>query len=309
MSPLIRGSRRADENPPMPRRPLLPALALLGPAIAAAASTVPLPPSLCSADIVFASGFETAPAIPTNPSGGSGGPYPGDQSRVVNVPGLGSHIVYLYVPTTYSPAHAMPLLLAMHGTAGNAGSAPAAARQVRDDWSSVAESGGFIVIAPVASGTNGSWEPPIDVPVIFATIADTAARYDVEQTRLDMWGYSAGGHLAHALALENTDFFAAYGVSAGALTQYACTDSGAPPPSCTALLGAAQPKIPVDVHIGVQDPLYLYYGANGDNGRFQAGGWVPEQTLFWRPFAGGHTYTVAQLGEIWANVCPFALAP
>lgn len=291
-------------------RGLMPALfTLIAPTIACAATTVRLPPSLCDADVVFASGFDPTPAIPTDPSNGSGGLYPGDESRFVNVPGFGSHLVYLYVPTTYSPSRAVPLMLAMHGTAGNSASAPAAARQVRDDWSSIAEQGGFIVIAPVASGANGSWEPAIDVPAISAALEDTAARYDIERTRIDMWGYSAGGHLAHALALENTDFFAAYGVSAGALTQYACTDNGVPPPSCAALLGGAQPKIPVDIHIGVQDPLYLYYGANGDNGRFQAGGWVPEQTLFWRPFAGGHTYSVAQLGEIWANVCPFALGP
>lgn len=287
-----------------------PAVALLlGPALAIAASTVPLPASFCNGDSVFSDGFETMPTVPADPSNGSGGPYPGAQSRVINVAGLGTHVVYLYVPTTYSTTRAVPLLLALHGTAGNSASAPAAARQVRDDWSSIAESGSFIVIAPVASGSNGSWEPAIDVPVISAALEDTEARYDIERSRIDMWGYSAGGHLAHALALENMDFFAAYGVSAGALTQYACTDNGAPPPSCAALLGAAQPKIPVDIHIGVQDPLYLYYGANGDNGRFQSGGWIPEQTLFWRPFAGGHTYTVAQLREIWANVCPFALGP
>ncbi len=289
--------------------PLSAAALLFGPAITIAASTVPLPASFCDADVVFSAGFEATPPVPTHPSNGSGGLYPGNESRIVNVPGLGSHIVYLYVPTTYSPTQAMPLLLAMHGTTGNSASAPAAAQQVRDDWSSIAESGGFIVIAPAASGANGSWEPSIDVPVIFAVIEDTAARYDIERARIDMWGYSAGGHLAHALALENTDFFAAYGVSAGALTQYACSDSGVPPPSCAALLSATQPKIPVDIHIGFNDPLYLFYGANGDNARFQAGGWIPDQTLFWRPFLGGHTYTVAQLGEIWANVCPFALGP
>ena len=308
---LIRGSRADGENPPMHRTlPSLIAVALLIGSIAAtAASTVPLPASLCDADVVFAASFEQTPPVPADPSNGSGGLYPGGQSRVINVPGLGTHIVYLYVPTTYSPTSAMPLLLAMHGTTGNSATAPAAAQQVRDDWSSVAESGGFIVMAPAASGANGSWEPAVDVPVISAAIDDTEARYDIERSRIDMWGYSAGGHLAHALALENTDFFAAYGVSAGALTQYACTDSGAPPPSCAALLGGAQPKIPVDIHIGFNDPLYLFYGADGDNARFQAGGWIPEQTLFWRPFLGGHTYSVAQLGEIWANVCPFALGP
>ena len=295
----------------MDRRPFsLPILLLLcGPVISIAASTVPLPASLCDADVVFASGFETTAPIPTNPSNGSGGLYPGGQTRVVNVPGFGAHIVYLYVPTIYSPTRALPLLLAMHGTTGNSASAPAAAQQVRDDWSGIAESGGFIVVAPAASGANGSREPAIDIPALFAIIQDTESRYDIERARIDMWGYSAGGHLAHALALENTDFFAAYGVSAGSLTQYACSDSGDPPPSCAALLSAAQPKIPVDIHIGYNDPLYLFLGADEDDSRFEAGGWVPEQTLFWRPFLGGHEYTVAQLGEIWANVCPFALGP
>jgi len=292
------------------RRFSLPTLLLLfGPGISIAASTVPLPASLCDADVVFASGFETTPPLPTDPSNGSGGLYPGGQTRVVNVPGFGAHIVYLYVPTIYSPTRALPLLLAMHGTTGNSASAPAAAQQVRDDWSGIAESGGFIVVAPAASGANGSWEPAIDIPALFAIIQDTESRYDIERARIDMWGYSAGGHLAHALALNDTDYFAAYGVSAGALTQYACTDDGVPPPSCSALLTGAHPKIPVDIHIGVMDPLYLYYGANADAARFEAGGWVPEQDLFYRPFAGAHTYTVAQLGEIWTNICPFALGP
>jgi predicted esterase len=285
---------------------------LLDLALARAASTVPLPEWMCAdgnGDIVFQSGFEAGEAIPHEPSNGSGGLYPGDQARVITLPGLGSHILYLHLPTDYTPTRAWPLLLALHGTSGFSGTAPAAAQQVRSDWSSWADSRGFIVLAPVASGANGSWEPDVDIPVIFAALDDTMARYNVERTRIDMWGYSAGGHLAHALALNDTDYFAAYGVSAGALTQYACTDDGSPPPSCSALLDGAQPKIPVDIHIGIMDPLYLYYGANEDAARFQAGGWVPEQDLFYRPFAGAHTYTVAQLGEIWTNICPFALGP
>jgi hypothetical protein len=279
---------------------------------ARAATTVPLPSWMCaggSADVIFFGGFELGEAVPHDPSNGSGGPYPGDESRGITVPGLGSHLLYLYLPRDYTPTRSWPLMLAMHGTAGYPGAAPAAARQVRDDWSTVADSGGFVVLAPVASGPQGSWEPDIDIPVIFAAIADTEARYNIELTRMDMWGYSAGGHLAHGLALNHTDFFTAYGVSAGALTQYACSDSGSPPPSCSELLGNAEPKVPVDIHIGVEDPLYLYYGANHDAARFEAGGWIPEQDLFYRPFAGGHTYTVAQLGEIWTNICPFALGP
>jgi hypothetical protein len=33
------------------------------------------------------------------------------------------------------------------------------------------------------------------------------------------------------------------------------------------------------------------------------------QDLFYTLFNGGHVYTVAQLGEIWNHICPFALGP
>jgi predicted esterase len=151
--------------------------------------------------------------------------------------------------------------------------------------------------------------PSADGAELGATLADAVAAYNVGQSRIYLWGFSAGAHFAHALALGNTDYFAAYGVSAGSLEQYACTDNGAYPPTCAALLDGAQPKIPVDIHLGNTDPVYLTYGAGTDPARFQNAGWVSGQTLFYTLFAGGHTYTVAQLGEIWDHLCPFALGP
>ena len=109
--------------------------------------------------------------------------------------------------------------------------------------------------------------------------------------------------------MNNTQYFAAYGVSAGSLEQYACTDNGSYPPTCAALLGDAQPKIPVDIHLGNTDPLASPpYTAAGDPARFEANGWTLNRNLYYAMFAGGHTYTVAQLGEIWNHLCPFALA-
>ena len=125
-----------------------------------------------------------------------------------------------------------------------------------------------------------------------------------------LWGFSAGAHYGHAIALNNTEFFAAYGVSAGSLEMYACTDDGSYPPTCAALLAGAQPKIPVDLHIGSSDPLSQPpYTASGDAQRLRNGGWRDNDTLFHRPFTGGHSYSVAQLGQIWNNLCPFALGP
>ena len=275
-----------------------------------AATTVRLPAWLCAppaSDTIFPAGFEASETRPYVPSHGIGGSA-GDETRVIPSPTTGPHLVYVHAPPDYSPTRAWPLMIALHGTAGS-GAAPAAARQVRSDWSSIADAHGFVVIAPVASGGDGSWNPPVDVPVIADAINDALARYDIDEARIDLWGFSAGAHLAHAIALENTGLFAAYGVSAGSLTQYACTDSGSPPPSCADLLGAAQPKIPVDIHLGNQDPLYLSFGAGGDPSRFEHFGWVLGQDLFYTLFQGGHEYTVAQLREIYGNICPFALGP
>lgn len=277
---------------------------------AGAASTVRLPPSFCPGSAaIFVNGFEAAAAIPQDPSNGSGGNYPGNITRTISVPNVGSRSYYLHLPPNYTPAQSWPLLLVLHGASGSAASAPAAAQQVRSDWSSKADSAGFIVLSAVGNQAQGGWGANADIPELNAALDDAFASYNIEQSRIYLWGFSAGAHYGHGLALGSTDFFAAYGVSAGSLEQYACTDDGSFPPTCAALLSGAQPKIPVDIHLGNTDPLYTTYGAGNDPARFQAGGWVSGQDLFYTLFAGGHTYTVAQLGEIWNNLCPFALGP
>lgn len=283
-----------------------PTLLLAAAGLANAASTVRLPASFCPAsDAIFWDGFESI-AIPTQPSNGSGGSYPGDIMRTINVVNLGTRTYFLRLPPNYTPAHAWPILLALRGQ-----SLPtvSAAQQVRSDWSGWADSRGFIVLAPVGNSTQGGWGANGDIEEIGAALDDAFASYNVEQSRVYLWGYSAGAHYGHGLALDNTGYFAAYGVSAGSLTQYACSDSGQFQPVCSAWLPTRVPKIPVDIHLGDTDPLYLTYGAGNDPARFQAGGWVSNANLHYTLFAGGHIYTVAQLGEIWNNICPFALGP
>ncbi len=277
------------------------ALCLAAPAFAA--QTVVLPASACpQSDPLFASGFETKPTIPSLPSNGSGGAFPGNLARTINVPSLGSRTYYLHLPSGYSPSQSWPLLLALRGAG-----LPTAngAQAVRNNWASWSDSAGFIVIAVAGNSTIGGWGANGDFDEISAALDDAAAAYNVEQSRIYLWGFSAGAHYGHALALNNTDYFAAYGVSAGALRAYACDTTGAP--SCTSLLGGAQPKIPVDIHIGTSDSLYPE--ALADRTRFTNAGWVLNDTLHFVPFSGGHTYTVAQLGEIWNHLCPFALGP
>ena len=276
------------------------------PALALAAATVRLPGAMCpGGDAIFDDGYETR-VVPHDPSGGSGGSYPGNITRTISVPGVGTRSYYLRVPPGYQPSQASPLLLALRGQ-----SLPTAsgAQQARTDWSSWVDAKGFIVLAPVGNSTQGGWGASGDIEEISAALDDAAAAYNVERSRIYLWGYSAGAHYGHAIALSNTDYFAAYGVSAGSLEQYACTDSGTPPPTCASLLGGAQPKIPVDIHLGNSDPLYTQYGAGGDPQRFTSAGWVLGDDLHYTLFTGGHIYTVAHLGQIWAHLCPFALGP
>lgn len=298
---------------PMPthvRRRLL-ALLLCLPVPAFAAQTVRLPGTLCpDSPALFRSGFEVAEGIPSAPSGGSGGAGPGDVSRTISVPGLGNRTFYLRVPAGYTPARSWPLLFALHGTSGSPANAIVYAQQVRGDWSSWADARGFLVLAPVGNQAEGGWGAYGDVQEIGAALDDTLARYNIETSRVYLWGFSSGAHFGHTLALNNPDVFAAYGTSAGSLEMHACTDDGSWPPTCAALLAGAQPKIPVDIHIGTSDPLMQPpYTATDDPQRFRDGGWRDNDTLFVRRFVGGHSYSVAQLGEIWRNLCPFALVP
>lgn len=283
--------------------PLLAATALVD-----AANTVRLPSSFCSAGAIFADGFERLAAIPHAPSIGRGGAFPGDVTRTISL-GAGTRSTYLRLPSGYTPTRAWPLLLALHGSTGSAATAATAAQQVRRDWAGWADSQGFVVLAVVGSQAQGGWGAPSDGAELGAALDDALAAYNIERSRIYLWGFSAGAHFGHALALNNPDYFAAYGVSAGALEQYACSDSGAYPPSCSALLAGTRPKIPVDIHLGSSDPLYVSYGAGNDAARFRNGGWVDGQNLYYTLFSGGHSYTVAQLGDIWNHLCPFALGP
>jgi predicted peptidase len=291
-----------------------------------AAQTVVLPAWVCAhPDSVFAGGFEAGQnAIPHDPSQGSGGAFPGNQSRVLHISGLGSgtQTYYLYLPSDYTPAHSWPLILALHGVAPYPGASYA--MTVRDTWAQVAATGHFIVAAPVADevvDVNGqpgvSWlMPPTFGPndyTLFAAVrADLEGAYNIERTRLYGWGFSSGGHVMHALGVNkysgvfNASTLAAYSVSAGVLAGEACKDLS--DTECGQLLANLSRKIPVDIHIGVSD-TYTYPYAQSDHVRFLSQGWVDGQTVFYTEFNGDHNYSTTDLRQAWGNLCPNAVVP
>jgi poly(3-hydroxybutyrate) depolymerase len=303
----------------------LAALAAAGVAVqAGAATSVTLPAWACSnQDAVFIGGFEDGALVPHDPSNGSGGAYPGKQTRTLQIAGLGSGTqnYYVYLPLDYTPTRSWPMLLALHGVAPFGDSY---AKLTRSDWIAAAAAGHFIVVAPVAdqivaySGGQPyaiSWlissAYPSDLDLFAAVRADMESAYNIERTRVYGWGFSSGAHVMDLLGVTdasaafNANTMAAYSVSSGVLQAWVCpgpTDAG-----CASLLTNLPRKIPVDIHIGNTDPNYTQAAA--DHNLFVAEGWSDGQTIHYTEFDGDHTYTIAQLTDIWNNICPNAVVP
>ena len=289
-----------------------------------AAQTITLPNWVCAfPDAIFVSEFDADQiVIPSNSSGGSGGAN-GSVSRIVGVSSFGNHKYYLYVPTTYDGSRAYPFILVLHGTAPY-GSQTSYAMAIRDSWSTVAESGQFIVAAPVADeiydDQNGqpyavSWlvppYSPSDYDVFAAVLSDVESAYNIERTRVYGWGFSAGGSVMYDLALNdysaafNATTMAAYSVSAGAMGGLACSYS---PNTCPALLQSQARNVPVDIHVGTADsPGYSY--AEADDADFVSHGWTDGSTVFFNTFTGGHVYSTSDLQIAWGHLCPNAVTP
>lgn len=310
----------------------LPLLALLAAAVVPvqAATTRALPAWVCSSnDTIFRTGLEAGDAVPHDPSGGSGGLAPGDTTRTVGIPGLGNGMqtYFVHVPPDYTPSRPWPLMIVLHGTAPNSGTPPNAAsyaQATRDSWIATADAGHFLVAAPIANDVQPgyvSWlvpprAGPTDYTLIGAILTDMGSAYNIERTRLYGWGFSAGGHVMHDLALNNANGpglnpgnLAGYGVSAGALAGLACAgDSDA---QCNARLAAMPRHIPFDLHVGhVDNPTLSYVRADKD--RFVAQGFGLGTEFWYTVFVdagGGHTYTTAHLDAIWAHLCPYAVTP
>ncbi|MGE0433553.1 MAG: hypothetical protein AB7K09_12700 [Planctomycetota bacterium] len=221
-------------------------------------------------------------------SGGSGGQYPGTVDRTVAVPGYGNVTSRLYIPSSYNPANPMPLIICLHGQAGD-GNAPTAAAQVRSIWQSVAEANGFIVCAQQGLSAGGSYSLNEAAVVMNELIDDAWAAYNVAVKKNYLWGFSAGGHITHAIALANADFFAAYGVSAGVLGG-AATPAGITPASASRKLG-------ICVSIGTTDPLNP--NTVQDRTAFLNAGWVENTNYLRSEFAGGHTFNSSTATTIW----------
>ncbi|MCX7554047.1 alpha/beta hydrolase-fold protein [Marinicella sp. S1101] len=252
-------------------------LGLLTPVLASVPSLNQCP------EVIFTNGIDSR-SVPSN---GTGGVYPGAGSRTIN----SNNTYYYYVPSGYQVNQAMPLLVVWHGAAG-AGNAGFAAADMRDFWQAAAEQNNFIVVAQAATGASGGWIPNTDAARLVDIINDVDARYNIETSRKYIWGFSAGGFVAHAIALNNADYFAAYAVS-GAHLGYAIS-AGYPP-------SAASRQLPVFISVGQSDSHFP--AAQNDLNLFAASAWQLNQNLWFDAFVGGHELLLDLPEKAWYKIC------
>jgi hypothetical protein len=253
---------------------------------------------------LFRSGLEAAESGGAIPSGGGGGDV-GVFDLAVAVPDTGRlQTVRVLVPDGQDASLAAPLVVVLHGAAGSPANAAAAAAAMRNLWATVSTRESAIVLAPIASGASGGWVPAWDTPALACAIAQLERRYNIDRSRRFLWGFSAGAHYGHALALGNAERFGAYAINAGALWALACGQPGTAS-DCAVTLPQVTRRIPVRLRVGSTDPLASY--VQGDAVRFDQAGWA--NAVSSGLVSGGHTVGNADIEAAWGWFAAHRLPP
>jgi len=102
----------------------------------------------------------------------------------------------IYVPETYTPDVAWPLVMALHGGAGNG-------RGFLWSWLRDARSHGAILVAPTALGDTWALQgPDADTPNLSRILELVRGRWNVDPGRLLLTGMSDGGTFSYVSGLE-----------------------------------------------------------------------------------------------------------
>ena len=153
---------------------------------------------------------------------GGGTTLPGKLTNGSSTNSSGTLSYELYVPSSYKPGSAMPLVVALHGCTETAD----VYRQL-SGWDSEAQAQGFIVLFPQQSSSRNSegcwnWFLQADMqrgsgePSMIAGMVNSVEQaYSIDTHRVYVAGFSAGGAMANVMAATYPDMFAAVVWGAG----------------------------------------------------------------------------------------------
>jgi predicted esterase len=119
------------------------------------------------------------------------------------LPTNGGRPTLLYVPTGYRPDHPIPLVVMLHGAAGDARAGIAPFLDLADEM-------GLLLVAPSSRRRTwdvirGGYGP--DVACIDRALELVFARYVIDPARIAAQGFSDGASYALSLGLANGDLF------------------------------------------------------------------------------------------------------
>lgn len=107
----------------------------------------------------------------------------------------------LYVPETYTPDVAHPIVFALHGGAGSG-------RSFLWSWLREARTYGAILVAPTAVGeTWALMGPDVDTPNLMRMLDLITTHWNVDRARMLMTGMSDGGTFSYVSGLEGASPF------------------------------------------------------------------------------------------------------
>ena len=145
---------------------------------------------------------------------------------------------YLFIPASVASGKPAPLIVLLHGSGRN-GSV------LVEHWQKIAEQEGIILAGP-DSRNSASWAIPEDGPRFLRDLVEELkSKHPIDQTRVYLFGHSAGAIFGLMISALESEYFAAAAVSAGALKK-----------DNYSLLDEAQRKIPLAIFVGTKDPLF-----------------------------------------------------
>lgn len=202
-------------------------------------------------------------------------PEPGRYNLTIKV-GSETRTFILVIPTGYAPApfskrigtpppqKPFPLVVGLHGKGGQGGDF-----EKESGLTEKAQADNFIVVYPNALGDPSSWDPQSsdtkDVVFITALIDALENTLKIDNKRIYVCGFSAGGFMAYRMGVELASRIAAIGVGSGAIGNANYTVS--------------RPRTPVPAIVfhGKMDPNIGYNGGVSPHTNLS----VAESIKFW----------------------------
>ena len=173
---------------------------------------------------------------------------------------------YAFVPANIkTPA---PLIVLLHGS-GHDG------MSLVEPWKDLAGREGFIVAGPDAE-SGGGWSAPRDGPdFLHDVVEDLKSKYSVDPHRIYLFGHSAGAVFALMMAMDESEYFAAVAVHAGAFRT----------PDDFQSINNAKRKIPLGIWVGTADQFFPLSNVRATRDALRSKGFTIEVTEI-----PGHTH-------------------